>query len=150
MSYSLDVNILVHAANTDSPVNADAVAFLQRCATDPEPLCLTWPTIFGFLRLVTSASVFAHPRSIKEANELIEELLNLPQTRVLTEDLDFWRVWSTVVGDTTPRGKGVPDAHLAALLKQHGVSTLYTNDVDFRRFKFLKVVDPFKQAARRP
>jgi predicted nucleic acid-binding protein len=37
----------------------------------------------------------------------------------------------------------VPDAHLAALLRQHGIRTLYTNDTDFRRFAFLDVRDPF-------
>jgi hypothetical protein len=34
----------------------------------------------------------------------------------------------------------VPDAHLAALLKQHDVRTLYTRD--FRKFSFLEVRDP--------
>jgi len=37
----------------------------------------------------------------------------------------------------------VPDAHLAALLKQHGVRVLYTRDADFRKFPFLDVRDPF-------
>jgi predicted nucleic acid-binding protein len=36
----------------------------------------------------------------------------------------------------------VPDAYLAALLKQNGVTRLYTADRDFRRFDFLKVIDP--------
>jgi predicted nucleic acid-binding protein len=43
------------------------------------------------------------------------------------------------------RGNLVPDAHLAALLRQHGVTTLYTNDVDFRKFTFLTVVNPFER-----
>jgi uncharacterized protein len=37
----------------------------------------------------------------------------------------------------------VPDAHLAALLRQHGVGTLYTRDADFRKFTFLELRDPF-------
>ena len=41
------------------------------------------------------------------------------------------------------RGNLVPDAHLASLLRQHGVRTLYTVDRDFRRFPFLDVRDPF-------
>jgi predicted nucleic acid-binding protein len=41
------------------------------------------------------------------------------------------------------RGNLVPDAHLAALLRQHGVSTLFTRDADFRKFGFLQVKDPF-------
>jgi uncharacterized protein len=41
------------------------------------------------------------------------------------------------------RGNLVPDAHLAALLRQHGIRTLYTNDSDFRKFSFPDVQDPF-------
>jgi predicted nucleic acid-binding protein len=43
------------------------------------------------------------------------------------------------------RGNLVPDAHLAALLKQHGVRTLYTRDGDFRKFPFLDVRDPLAE-----
>jgi len=48
-----------------------------------------------------------------------------------------------VAGSFPVRGNLVPDAHLAALLKQHGVRTLYTRDADFRKFPFLDVRDPF-------
>jgi len=41
------------------------------------------------------------------------------------------------------RGNLVPDAHAAAILFQHGVRTLYTNDRDFRKFESLDVRDPF-------
>ena len=39
-------------------------------------------------------------------------------------------------------GKHVPDAHLAALLKVHGIRRLHTRDADFRRYRLLDVVDP--------
>jgi hypothetical protein len=142
MSYSLDVNVLLHAANSGSPKNADAVAFLSTCAERDEPLCLTWATILGFLRLATSSAIFASPLSPRHAEEALDELLDLPQTRILVEDADFWRVYRAVSAEVQPRGKHVPDAHLAALLKQHGVRTLYTSDRDFRRYDFLKVIDP--------
>jgi predicted nucleic acid-binding protein len=35
------------------------------------------------------------------------------------------------------------DAHLAALLLQHDVRVLYTNDRDFRKFDFLETRNPF-------
>jgi predicted nucleic acid-binding protein len=34
------------------------------------------------------------------------------------------------------------DTHPAYHLKQNGVTRLYTADRDFRRFDFLKVIDP--------
>ena len=41
------------------------------------------------------------------------------------------------------RGKDVTDAHIAALMCQHGVGTIYTRDRDFRRFSGIRVEDPF-------
>ena len=40
-------------------------------------------------------------------------------------------------------GERPPRAHTEAILLQHGVRTLYTNDRDFRKFESLDVRDPF-------
>ena len=48
-----------------------------------------------------------------------------------------------VSGSLAVRGNLVPDAHVAAILFQHGVRTLYSNDRDFRKFDSLEVRDPF-------
>ena len=47
-----------------------------------------------------------------------------------------------VTAGAPTRGNLVPDAHLAALLRHHGVRTLYTHDRDFRKVPFLVVRDP--------
>lgn len=39
-------------------------------------------------------------------------------------------------------GNLVPDAHLASILRQHGVKRTYTADADFRKFDFWEVVNP--------
>jgi predicted nucleic acid-binding protein len=52
-------------------------------------------------------------------------------------------VYQDVVRHWPARGNQVPDTHLAALLRQRGVGTLYTSDADFRRFDFLRIVNPF-------
>jgi predicted nucleic acid-binding protein len=33
----------------------------------------------------------------------------------------------------------------AILMREHGISTIYTRDADFRRFPFLQVVDPVRE-----
>ena len=68
--------------------------------------------------------------------------MSLPQTRALGEEEGFFAIYETVAGSSV-RGNLVPDAHLAAILLQHGVTTLYTRDADFRRFDFLDLRDPF-------
>lgn len=54
----------------------------------------------------------------------------------------FLRLYRATAGDHT-RGNLVPDAHLVALMRQHGVRTIYTRDRDFRRFDEISAVDPF-------
>jgi predicted nucleic acid-binding protein len=61
---------------------------------------------------------------------------------VIGEQEGFWRVYSEVTSEVPTRGNLVPDAHLAALLRQNGIRTLYTHDRDFRKFDFLEVKDP--------
>lgn len=69
--------------------------------------------------------------------------VTLPHVRLLSEEEGFWDVFGDVTRGLPVRGKLVSDAHLAALLRQHGVSSLYTNDRDFFRFPFLHVRNPF-------
>jgi predicted nucleic acid-binding protein len=40
------------------------------------------------------------------------------------------------------RGNILHDVHTAALMKEHGLTTIYTRDTDFHRFPFLQVLDP--------
>lgn len=61
---------------------------------------------------------------------------------VLVNIKGFWNAYRTTTAEVPTRGNLVPDAHLAALLRQHGVKTLYTHDRDFLKFSFLDVRDP--------
>jgi hypothetical protein len=73
----------------------------------------------------------------------IESLTGLPRTHVICEEENFLSVYREVTRGFTARGNLVPDAHLAALLRQHDIRTLYTTDADFRKFEFLDVRNPF-------
>lgn len=148
MSFAIDANILACASDQDSVVHPAAVQFLRRCATGTELFCLAWVTVSAYLRIVTHPSVFRRPLSPEEAMGNIDGLLTLPQVRVLGEEEGFWKVYREVAKSVSPRGNPVPDAHLAAVLRQHGVRTLYTRDRDFLRFDFLEIVDPLEPMVR--
>jgi len=97
----------------------------------------------AFLRISTHTRLFAHPLTPAEALGNVESLLALPRVRVLSEAEGFLETYREVTGHFPVRGNLVPDAHLASLLRQHGVRRLYTIDRDFRKFDFLEVADPF-------
>lgn len=96
----------------------------------------------GYLRMATHPSIFDRPLSHDEALHNVETLLALPHCRVIGEEEGFWHDYREITAEVPTRGNLVPDAHLAAILRGHGVTTLYTHDRDFRKFDFLTVCDP--------
>lgn len=143
MSCSLDVNILLYASSEDCPEYRVARPFLDTLLAGSELLCLSWATLTGYLRLSTNPAATANPLTPERATGNVNSLLARPRTRVLAEELGFWDGFRDLMVQQRARGKLVPDVHLAALLRQHGVKTLYTRDRGFRRFDFLDVRDPF-------
>ena len=143
MSYSLDVNVLLYASDRSSDRHLPARRFVESCAAGPEILCLTWPTLVSYLRIATHPSIFSAPLSPDEALGNISALIALPHVRAVSEMDGFVEAYKHVAGETKVRGNLVPDAHVAAILFQHGVRTLYSNDRDFRKFQSLDLRDPF-------
>jgi toxin-antitoxin system PIN domain toxin len=143
VSYSLDVNLLLYASDRSSNRHARARRFVESCAAGPEILCLTWPTLMSYLRIATHPRIFSAPLSPDEALGNITALIDLPHVRALSELDGFLDAYKHMTGEIPVRGNLVPDAHLATILFQHGIRTLYTNDRDFRKFQSLDVRDPF-------
>lgn len=142
MSCALDVNILLYASDTTSPHHAAARTFVEACGRGPELVYIAWPTIMGYLRMATHPAIFRHPFTHQEAVANIQSLLDSPHVRVLGEGPGFWETYLAVTAKTLTRGNLVPDAHLVALLRQHGIRRLATHDRDFRKFDGVDVVDP--------
>jgi predicted nucleic acid-binding protein len=56
----------------------------------------------------------------------------------------FWPIYRSVADAVAPRGTLVTDAHIAALMRQHGVARIWSLDRDFRKFDGISVVNPFR------
>lgn len=143
MSYTLDTNVLLYASDRDSPLHARAVRLIDEAAMGPEIVYLFWPTIMGYLRIATHPAVFARPLSHADARSNVEALLDLPHVQVGSESEAFWRRFTDIADDVTPAGNLIPDAHLVALMLEHGVRTILTRDRDYRKFRGITVRDPF-------
>ena len=137
MSFSVDVNILLHSSDTSSSHHRAAADFLASRLEEPEIFYLAWPTAMAYLRIATHSAIFAAPLSPREALGNLQSLLSMPRVRPLAEQEGFLDDYTEVTRNLTVRGNNVPDAHLATLLRQHGIKTLYTNDADFKKFDFL-------------
>ncbi len=143
MSLTLDANVLLYASDASSTVHERARTFVERVAEGPEIAYVFWPTIMAYLRIATHPAIFAHPLSIGEAIGNVERLLARPHVRTTGETDMFWRVLRQVVDDALPSGNLVPDAHVAALMLENDVRTIWTRDRDYRRFPRIEARDPF-------
>lgn len=142
MSATLDTNVLVYASNEEDPVHKQATALLERLAAGPDLLYLFWPTLLGYLRIVTHPGIMRRPLPPAAALENVSALLRLPQVRSPGEAEGFWALYRATAGDRI-RGTDVPDAHIATLMRQHGVRIIYTRDRGFKRFDGVEPRDPF-------
>lgn len=142
MSATVDANVLVYASNEADPVHAIARALIERLAAGPELVYLFWPALMGYIRIVTHPAILPRPLAPSDAIANVTALLTRKHVRAPGEAEGFWDIFRS--GPTTRlRGNAVPDGHLVGLMRQHGVTTIYTRDRDFRRFEGIRVEDPF-------
>ena len=143
MSYSIDVNILLYGSDESSPFHTRALTFLDSCATRNEPIYLCYLTLMSYMRMATHPRIFTNPLTPNEALQNVDRLAGLPHVRLISERAGYLEIYRDATKDTSVRANLVPDAHLASILRQHGVLALYTNNVDdFKRFDFLDVRNP--------
>ncbi|MGH2633568.1 MAG: TA system VapC family ribonuclease toxin [Tepidiformaceae bacterium] len=143
MSQTVDANVLLYAADAENPRQSRARDLLQTLTEGPEILYVFWPVVLAYVRISTLPSLFRNPLTLEAAVADIDYLLSGPNVLTVSEGRGFWKTLSEVLTESRSRGNLVSDAHLVALMRQYGVSTIYTHDLDFRKFDGIRVVDPF-------
>lgn len=143
MSVTIDANVLLYASDAHSPRHVTARDLLERLAEGPGLVYVFWPVAMAYLRLATHPGIFEHPLDPDVARANLGSLLDRAHVRSPGEAGGFWQVYETTVGDDVIRGNLVTDTHIAALMRQHGVDTIWTADRDFRRFAGVTARDPY-------
>jgi toxin-antitoxin system PIN domain toxin len=139
----VDTNVLLHAAHARSPWHTPCRALLERLRADGAPWHVTWSIVYEFVRLATLARTFERPWSTAEAWRFVEALIASPSFSVLEATPRHAAVAALVFGESPElRGNVVHDAHIAILMREHGIRQIYTRDADFHRFPFVEVIDP--------
>jgi len=144
MSSTLDVNILVYAADETSARHDRARALVEHVAASTEITYLFWPVLLGYMRIVTHPGIAEAPLSPEQAVADIDDLVGRPQIVVAGEGERFWNAFKGLASTVKPRGNLVPDAHLVALMREHGVAQIWSNDRDFRKFDGITALNPFE------
>jgi toxin-antitoxin system PIN domain toxin len=139
---ALDTNILLHARRQELPGHKKARALLAKLAEGQSPWALPWPCVYEFLRVVTHPRVFDPPTDLDTALEDLDSLLASPSLVLLGPGPAHASHLRRSVTEGRATGNLVHDAHIAALLIEHGVRELWTLDRDFARFPGFQVIDP--------
>lgn len=137
----VDVNVLIYAVVPSLPQHPRVRPWLDEALSGPVRVGLPWPSLLGFWRITTNPRLFEQPLSAGEAWAQIEDWLDRPAAYIPLPGDRHRSVLANVAADSSPTGNLVPDAHLAALAIEHGL-TLATTDAGFARFAGLNIVDP--------
>lgn len=141
--FVVDTNVLVYAADSHSPFHERSLASMTAWRGRREPWFVTWGICYEFLRVTTHRRVLRRPWEPRVAMSFIEALIASPGLSVLVETERHADIAATVLGEVPAvSGNLMHDAHIAILMREHGIRRIVTNDADFHRFGFLEVIDP--------
>jgi toxin-antitoxin system PIN domain toxin len=140
---AVDTNILVYARRTESPHHAAAAALIAQLAEGTSPWALPWPVVYEFVRVVTHPRVFDPPSTLHAVLRDLQSLLASPSLTMLGEGPGHIRHMHEQLRIGAAGGNLAHDAHIAALVVEHGVKELLTVDRDFARFPGVPARNPF-------
>jgi hypothetical protein len=136
-----DVNLLVYAHNKSAPQPEGARRWWEDLIMRQQPVGLPWAVAFGFVRLVTHASVLVNPLAPLDALSRVRGWLAQPEVQIVEPGPRHLGIAEDLFRATGVAGSLTTDTHLAALAIEHQAD-LHSNDSDFGRFPGLRWVNP--------
>jgi toxin-antitoxin system PIN domain toxin len=139
----IDANILIYAHVSSFSQHKLAHDWLDQQLNASTPVGLPWPSVLAFLRLVTNPRVFEHPEPIGDAWQQVRTWLTSETAWIPHPTERHADLLGEFLALPGVHGNLVPDAHLAALAVEHGL-TLCSTDGDFARFQGLRWLNPIE------
>jgi hypothetical protein len=137
----LDANLLLYAVNKRATQHEVAAAWLTEQLNGARRVGLPWQSLGAFLRISTHARAFERPLEPAVAWERVSDWLAAPAAWIPSAGSDHARLLGDLVVGHDVRGNLLPDAMLAALALEHGL-TVYSADTDFARFTEVRWTNP--------
>jgi hypothetical protein len=137
----VDTNLLLYAVDEESARGATARDWLTEQLNGTNRVGLPWLSLGAFLRISTHPRASAQPLSAEAAWSLTDAWLSAPAAWVPNPEGRYATILSELIVRHELSGNLIPDAMLAALAIEHGL-TIYSADSDFARFDEITWVNP--------
>jgi hypothetical protein len=139
----VDANLLLYAHNRSAPEHAAARAWFEGAVNGPDRIGVAWPSILAFVRLASNPVVFRQSLTPVAAWQVVRQWLRQENVWIPTPGTTHGGIFESLLADRRVTSRMVPDAHLAALAIEHGL-TLCSTDGDFARFAGLRWINPLQ------
>ena len=137
----VDANLLLYAVDRSSAQHKAASAWLTQVLNGRRRVGLPWQSIGAFLRIVTHPRVATNPLTGAQAWSYVDDWLDADPSWIPPATERTAAVYGELAVAHGITGNLVPDAMLAALALEHGL-TVMTADTDFGRFPGLAWENP--------
>lgn len=137
----VDVNVLLHLSNGDSPSHEAAVAWLADATISGEPVVVPESVAVSFVRIATDRRALDQPITPTQAFEFLDALLESPRITMFVAKPSTYETFRATVTALGLRGNDVPDAWIASIAKDLSASVV-SFDRGFLRFPGLRVLNP--------
>jgi len=137
----IDTNILIYAHLPVFSQHQSAREWLDGQLSGTSAVGLPWASVLGFLRVVSNPRAFARPVPVARAWDQASAWLACEPAWTPAPTERHADILGNLLAAPGVHGNLVPDAHLAALAIEHGL-TLCSTDGDFARFPGLRWLNP--------
>ncbi len=139
----LDTNILVHAASRTSPRHLKAKALCEQAYRGEIEACVSFQNLCEWYGVVTEGRRVSSPLSAEEASRELELFLAPSPLVLLAVTPGVLQRLPGLLRRSRSRGAHVFDVLLMATMMEHGVETIYTENLrDFSGFREIRAVNP--------
>ena len=133
-TYLIDSNILIYAANEDSPHQKPASQIMSKVITGNINACLSYQTLYEFYAIITDPKRVESPISPKKAQETIELYMMASNIKKIFPQKTNLQNTLSLLNKYEVSKQAIFDLVLIATMMDNGVQGVIYNNI-FPRFK---------------
>lgn len=139
----IDANLLLYAVDSSSPHHAVVSSWLTAVLNGSRRVGLPWQTIGAFVRIITHPRITTTPLTGDQAWRHVQRWLEADPVWIPPATERTAVILGELMVEVSASGNLVPDAQLAALALEHGL-TIHSADTNFARFPSVRWSNPLR------